>query len=110
MPRAPGLPTWTGAPWTCGTRAVVVTASGTSRAGTGRIETTSGPEKRPAGVQGTSVRYMGTFVPASMWRTGTPASSSASSKEKLHPIRNETKSSRHNPRTSVGSSTSSPSR
>jgi hypothetical protein len=83
---------------------VVVTASGTRRAGIGRIETTGGPEDAPAGVRGALVRYMGTFVPASTWRPGTPAAKSASSDEKLHPIKNATKSFRHSPRTSVGSS------
>ena len=81
-----------------------VSASGTRRAGIGRIETTGGPEDAPAGVRGALVRYMGTFVPASTWRPGTPAAKSASSDEKLHPIKNATKSSRHSPRPSVGSS------
>ena len=60
----------------------------------GRIETTSGPDSEPAGRHATSVRYIGTLLPCSMWRTGTPAASSASSKVKLQPIRKATMSSR----------------
>ena len=74
----------------------------------GRIETTSGPEKRPAGRQATAVRYIGTFTPCSMCRTGSPAASNARSKVNEHPIRNATRSARHD--TDATSSTTSPSR
>ena len=77
---------------------------------TGRIDTTSGPDKRPAGRQGRSVRYIETLRPCSRLRTGTPASSSARSKLKLHPTRKVTRSSVHRSTTSVGSSTRRPSR
>ena len=49
MPSASGGPTCTGAPCTCGMRAVTCTAVVTSSPGTGRIVTTSGPDSRPAG-------------------------------------------------------------
>ena len=76
----------------------------------GRIETTSGPEKRPAGVQSTLVRYIGTLTPCSTWRIGRPSASSARSNVNEQPIRNATRSSRQCSLASVGSSTSSPSR
>jgi hypothetical protein len=88
---------------------VIRTAVATSSAGTGRMDTTSGPDNSPAGRQGRSVRYMGTFVPASMCRTGTSASSSAASKVKLHPMRKQTRSSRQWEVTSATSATGSPS-
>ncbi|MNN70853.1 hypothetical protein D3C81_1867380 [compost metagenome] len=74
----------------------------------GRMDTTSGPPNTPAALVGMLVRYMGTLHPCSMWRTGKPLSSMASSKENEHPIRNDTRSSRQMSRTSVGSATSSP--
>jgi hypothetical protein len=100
----------TGAPCTCGIRPVTCTAVATSPAGIGRIDTTSGPDNRPAGRHSTEVLYIDTFRPCSRFRTGTPASSSAVSKLKLQPIRKLTRSSRHSPVSSLGSSTSSPSR
>ena len=60
----------------------------------GRIETTIGPWKRPADRHAMFVRYMGTFTPSSMCRTGTPALSKAFSNVKEQPITKETKSSR----------------
>ena len=46
---APGFPTWTGAPCTAGNRPVQSTALGTRVVGIGRMETTIGPFRRPAG-------------------------------------------------------------
>src|SRR3954470_9545615 len=89
IPRAPGVPTCTGAPCTCGIRAVTCTAVGTSAPGTGRIDTTSGPDSRPAERHARFVRYIDTLRPCSMLRTGTPASSSAVSKLKLHPTKGD---------------------
>jgi len=74
----------------------------------GRIETTSGPENRPAGAHAREVRYIGTLTPCSTWRTGSPAASSARSNVNEQPIRNATRSSRHSSRTSGRSSASSP--
>ena len=88
---------------------MIRTASATWAAGTGRIETTSGPDIDPAGRQRREVRYIGTLTPCSTCRTGTPSSISAASKVKLQPTRNDTRSSRHHSRTSGVSSTSSPS-
>ncbi len=108
MPRATGSPMWIGAPWARGKRLQTCTAR-TAWAGVmGRIDTTSGPWKSPAGRHGTLVRYIGTLQPASTWRTGSPARSSASSNVKEQPIRKPTQSSRQSARRSVGSSTSSP--
>ena len=90
--------------------AVTCTAVTTWAAGIGRIETTSGPDSRPAGRQSTFVRYIDTLRSCSMLRTGTPASRSADSKLKLQPIRKLTRSSVQRSTTSVGSSTSTPSR
>ena len=56
----------------------------------GRMEQTVGPEKGPAGLVMTLVLYMGTFRPVAMWRTSMPARMSASSKEKLQPMRKPT--------------------
>src|ERR671916_666229 len=103
MPRASGTPTCTGAPCTCCIRAVTCTAAATSSPGPGRIDTTSGPDSRPAGRQARLVRYIDTLRPCSMLRTGTPASSSAVSKLKLQPIRNATRSSVQRSATSAGS-------
>ena len=50
------------------------------------------PSRGPA-LAGSST-YIGTLRPCSMWRIGTPASVSAHSKVKLHPMRNDTRSSR----------------
>ena len=86
------------------------TAVATSFSGTGRIDTTSGPDSLPVGSQGMDVTYMGTFVPASRCRTGTPAASSARSNVKLHPMRNGTRSARHSSTTSSRSATALPSR
>src|SRR3972149_2677577 len=49
IPRAAGSPTCTGAPWTAGKRPLIWTARGTRGAGMGRIVTTRGPLKAPAG-------------------------------------------------------------
>ena len=54
--------------------------------------TTMLPENTPAGAQEMFVLYIGTFTPSSIWRTGTPASSSALSNEKLQPIKKLTSS------------------
>jgi hypothetical protein len=51
------------------------------------------PRKGPAGTVSLFVMYMGTLRPCSIWRTGTPADSRASSKLKEHPSRKATKSS-----------------
>ena len=107
---APGSPRWTGAPWTEGKRPVTWTARIASAGVSGRIETTSGPEKRPAGVVAIEVRYIGTLLPCSIWRTGSPAASIASSKEKEQPITKVTRSSRQRPVMSWVSSASAPSR
>jgi hypothetical protein len=72
--------------------------------------TTNGPLKAPAGLQGIEVMNMETFLPSSMWRTGTPAWSSAVSNEKLHPSRNATRSGVQTSSRSVTSRTSFPSR
>ncbi len=76
----------------------------------GRMETTSGPAKGPAGWQGTVVRYMGTLRPCSMWRTGRPAARSAASNEKLQPSRKATASAGQWLNSEVGSSATRPSR
>ena len=91
-----------------GTKAVTLTAAATRSGGTGRIETTIGPLKLPAGRHGVPVLNIGTLRPCSTCRTGTPAASSARSKVKLHPMRNATRSSRQYPLTSAGSATHSP--
>ena len=79
-------------PWTRGICAVMATAAGTSACGIGRMLTTMLPENTPAGAQEMFVLYIGTFTPSSIWRTGTPASSSALSNEKLQPIKKLTSS------------------
>ena len=94
MPMASGVPICTGAPCTRGMPAVMATAAGTCAWGIGRILTTIFPLNTPAGVQGMLVLYIGTLTPSSIWRTGMSASSSADSKEKLHPMRKLTKSDR----------------
>ena len=52
----------------------------------GRIDTTIGPRKRPAGRQATFVRYIGTLRPISRWRSGKPACSNAFSNVNEQPI------------------------
>src|SRR3546814_10667855 len=47
------------------------------------------------------VRCIGTLVPSSIWRSGMPSSTSASSKENEQPIRKATRSSRQTARKSV---------
>ncbi len=108
MPMRDGSPMWTGDPWTAGKRPVHRTALGTWAAGMGRMLTTMGPFRAPAGAHWILVMYMGTFRFCSMWRTGMPASSRAPSKEKEHPRRKPTRSSLQYFFTSVGSSTHSP--
>ena len=108
IPIASGTPMWTGAPCTFGKREVICTARIASAGLNGRIETTSGPWKRPAGTVGTFVRHIATFLPCSMCRSGTPASSSACSNENEQPRMNATRSSRHQRWTSYGSSTHLP--
>lgn len=88
-------------------RALLIAAARCS-GGTGRIDTTIGPRSRPAGRHWRLVVYIATLLPCSMWRIGTPASDSAHSNVKLHPMRNDTRSSRQWSTTSVGSSVSSP--
>ena len=51
-----------------------------------------GPKKGPALAVWMFVLYMGTLRPVAMWRTSMPARMSASSKEKLQPIRKPTES------------------
>ena len=108
MPITFGSPICTGAPWTRGIDAVTVTARTTLSGGSGRIETTMFPWNFPAGRQGMFVLYIGTFRFSSIWRTGTPASSSAASNEKLQPIRKLTRSSRQKRETSVYSPVRTP--
>ncbi len=108
IPIRAGSPRCTGAPCTDGKREVTWIARIASAAFSGRIDTTSGPPNTPAGCVWMLVRYMGTLQPCSMWRTGRPLSSMASSNENEQPIRNDTRSSRQMSRTSVGSATSSP--
>src|SRR5262249_61201164 len=57
-PIAAGSPTWTGAPWAFGNRALAVTALASWLLGIGRIETTIGPWKTPAGRHWTFVRHI----------------------------------------------------
>ena len=108
MPMVAGSPTWIGAPWTAGKRDVTCTARTTCSCGIGRMETTMGPEKAPAGVVGMDVLNMGTLVPHVMWRISMPAFMSAVSKEKLQPSRKDTRSSRQKSARSVISAVSSP--
>ena len=69
-----------------------------ARTGSGRIETTMGPWKAPAGRHSTEVCHIATFLPCSTWHSGMPASSSAHSKVNEQPSRNATRSSRQNGR------------
>ena len=100
---------WTGAPCTAGNREVIWIARMACWGFNGRIETTIGPEKRPAGVQAILVRYMGTRNDCSTCRKGMPSSTSACSNEYEQPMTKQTRSSRHHLPTSAVSSTSSPS-
>ena len=75
----------------------------------GRIDTTSGLAKSPAGSQARSVMYMGTLRPCSMCRTGRPACIRAASKLKLQPSSTDTRSSRHQAVASVAESEWAPS-
>jgi len=99
---------WTGAPWAPGKRALAVTAFERSAAAMGRIETTMGPWKTPAGRHGIDVRHIATFLPCSTCQRRTPASSSAHSNVNEQPSRNATRSSRQYGVASVTSSVSSP--
>jgi len=108
--REPGSPTCTGAPCTAGIRPLIATAAATISAGIGRIETTIGPERRPAGRQARRVTYIDTFAPCSTCRSGMPVSTSADSKVNEHPMWKATRSSRQYGVASVGSATTSPSR
>ena len=83
-----------GAPWALGNREVTCTAFTTCACGTGRMDTTSGPAKTPAGVVATLVLYMATLRSDSTWCSGMPAELSAVSKVKLQPRRKVTRSSR----------------
>ena len=89
-----GSPICTGAPWVAGKREVTWTVRTTCSLGMGRILTTMGPENMPAGVVGMLVMYMGTLQAISWCRRGIPTAVIADSKEKLHPSRKETRSSR----------------
>ena len=108
-PIAEGSPMWTGAPWALGNRALAVTAFASCAAAIGRIETTIGPWKTPAGRHWVDVRHIATFLPCSTCQSRMPASSSAHSKVKEHPSRNATRSSRQYGVASVTSSVSTPS-
>src|SRR3990172_5101120 len=66
MPMADGSPMCTGAPWALGKRAEAVTALEIIEVGMGRMETTMGPWKRPAGLQAIEVFHIATFLPSSM--------------------------------------------
>src|SRR6266511_5690171 len=70
MPMAGGSPMWIGAPWALGNRAEAVTAFESIEVGMGRMETTIGQWKRPAGRHAMEVFHMATFFPSSMWRIG----------------------------------------
>ena len=78
------------------------------RAFIGRMLTTILPWNIPAGTSGIFVLYIGTLRPSSICLTGISASRSSASNEKLHPIRNETRSSRQKRSTSVYSPVISP--
>src|SRR6185312_3712853 len=67
MPICSGIPRCTGAPCTEGNREVICTARIASAGFIGRIDTTIGPEKTPAGTQGMLVRYIGTLQLSAMW-------------------------------------------
>src|SRR3989441_12043595 len=80
---------WPGAPWARGKRALAVTAFERSAAAMGRIETTMGPWKTPAGRHGIDVRHIATFLPCvrlwhvehgknvAMWRAPDPGGRAA---------------------------------
>ena len=86
MPSAAGSPTCTGAPCTAGYREVIRRVAHQARAGSGASTPRAG-RQRARRAAPLVVRYIGTLDPASMWRTGTPAASSARSKVKLQPSR-----------------------
>ena len=60
----------------------------------GRMLTTIGPAKQPAGLQVRLVTYMGTLQPSSQCLRRMPAASSGCSNVKLQPSRKLTRSSR----------------
>ena len=68
MPINSGLPIWTGAPCTAGNRVVIWMARIASAGFSGRIDTTMGPWKGPAGIVAIEVRYIGTVTFKLMWR------------------------------------------
>ena len=73
MPMAAGSPAWTGAPCASGNRAVISAARIACMGVIGRIETTSGPAKIPAGLHATLVRNIGTvrlFLDVTQRQTG----------------------------------------
>lgn len=107
-PMPAGSPTWTGAPCSFGRFAVTRSARSTRSEGIGRMETTTGPRKRPARRHRIRERYIGTPRPCSRWRSGTPARSSSGSNVRLHPTRRVTRSSRHTSTTSARRSTGLP--
>src|SRR5215472_9410886 len=80
------------------------------RSGIGRMVTTIGPWKRPAGRQRRLEMYIGTSVPFSTCRTLMPASIKPCSKVRLQPGRKATRSSRQTSRISSRCSTNSPKR
>ena len=85
-------------------------ASSTRSSGICRIDTTIGPNSRPAGSHGRFVTYIATLRPWSTCRSGTPSAASAVSNVKLQPIEKATRSLRHRPVASDTSPTSTPSR
>src|SRR5881398_2690921 len=62
MPSAAGSPMCTGAPCAPGKRALAVTALDSCADGIGRIETTIGPWKPPAGRHAVDVFHIATFL------------------------------------------------
>ena len=84
-----------GDPCTPGKREVTWTALTTFSCGIDLIDTTIGPENGPAGTVGMLVMYIETLVPFSKCGNFIPLVISADSNEKLHPSKNDTKSSFH---------------
>ena len=72
------------------------------------METTSFPEKIPAGFVSMFVMYIGTLWFSEIFLTSIPPSIRADSKEKLHPITNATRSSLQSELTSSVSATNFP--
>ena len=99
---------WTGAPCTAGNREVTCTALTTCSRFIGLMDTTIGPENIPADAVGMLVMNIGTVESCSMWRMGMSTLVSAFSNEKLHPSRNDTRSSRQNSDMSSTSAVISP--